>query len=100
MVGVAQHIEIHPANGPFAIEGVQFSQNPHWDRAKNEIVYARTKLGTNFDHKGYFTLFVAIQDKEATSSESAIAVLNAMLGEAERVIAAIEAECRRLDLIK
>jgi hypothetical protein len=63
-------------------------------------VYARTKLGTNFDHKGYFTLFVAIQDKEATSSESAVAILNTMLGETERVVAAIEAECGRLGLIK
>ncbi|HUD87743.1 MAG TPA: hypothetical protein VMR17_14925, partial [Xanthobacteraceae bacterium] len=100
MAGVALNMQIEGIPDPFALAEVQFFEHLHWDRAKNEIIYARTKLGTNFEHKGNLTLFVAIQDKEATSSESAVAVLNTILNEVKGVITAIEAECRRLGLPK
>jgi hypothetical protein len=98
MAGVASAGEVQGLYDPFALAGVQFTKNLHWDRAKNEIQYARTKRDVGFNHYGNLTIFVAIQNKEATSTESAVAVLDTMVSEAQRVVSAIEAECRRLGL--
>jgi len=98
MAGVASVGEVQGLYDPFALAGVQFAKNLHWDRATNEIQYARTKRGVGFNHYGNLTVFVAIQNKEATSTESAVAVLDTMVSEAQRVVSAIKAECRRIGL--
>jgi hypothetical protein len=78
----------------------QFIKEPRWDRAKNEIEYARTKRGVDFEHKGKVTLFVAIAHKEAVSPIPMVNVLDAMLAQARGVVTELEAECSRLGWIK
>jgi len=98
MAGVAQNVKIF--GNPTTLEGVQFPKVLMWDSAKNEVPYARTKKGREFDHEGELTVFVGIQNKAITSTAGVVEVLEAMLTEAGRVISALEAECKRLGWVK
>jgi len=71
-----------------------------WDRAKNEIPYARVLRGYHFDHDINVDLYVALEYRAHESIAPATAVLQTFLREAKRVVLAIETECRRIGLIK
>lgn len=79
---------------------VQFYDPPTWDRAKNEIKYARVPRGAQFQHQASLKVFVAIEYRDVASPHAATAVLNAMHREVQRVVGAIEAESRRIGLLK
>jgi len=81
-------------------EPVGYYNPPVWDRAKNEIPYARVKRGARFDHKLKLRVYVSLDHRELTSADPATAVLDAFLREVQRVIGAIEAESRTIGLIK
>jgi hypothetical protein len=72
---------------------------PVWDSLKNEIPYARVKRGFHFDHDIDIDLYVALEHRAYQSIAPATAVLHTFCSEAERVVLAIEAECRRIRLI-
>jgi hypothetical protein len=76
--------------------GVQFFDPLTWDGEKNEIRYARTKRGVEFEHQGKIRIYVALKDAEGVSPIAATAVLDAMLRECERVVSAIEVEGNRI----
>jgi hypothetical protein len=94
MVGSTFNFQIKGIGFPFA--GVQYPNEIRWDSAKNEIQYARTKRGSQFEHGLDFTMFVAIQDKETTSADPAIAVFWAILEAARDITMTLEFECTRL----
>jgi hypothetical protein len=87
------------ATGPWTGE-IGIYDPPVWDRAKNEIAYARVKRGERFNYNLNLKIYVALEYREFTSAEPATAVLDAFCREAERVVLAIEAESRRIGLIK
>jgi hypothetical protein len=97
IVGQAIDIQIR---GTGLTEPVQFFDPFVWDRVKNEIKYARVKRTFNFEHHATLSVFVAIQNKEATSPISATEVLRILLEDAESAVKAIENECRRLGYVK
>jgi len=72
-----------------------------WDAEKNEIAYARVKAGTIFEHQGKVGVFVAMPDVEHLPGDSsAIIVLDNIGKEVVRVVDAIEAESRRIGILK
>jgi hypothetical protein len=81
-------------------KGIQFPEPTVWDSEKNEIVYARVRLGSTFDHQAKFKVFVALQHKEAISPIPATAALDGLHSETKRIVLAIEAESRRIGLIQ
>ena len=90
--------EISAAGGEWDKE-IGYFRPPIWDRAKNEIPYARVKRGARFDHRLKLRVYVSLDYRELRSTEPATAVLDAFRREAERVVLAIEAESRRIGLI-
>jgi hypothetical protein len=78
---------------------IQFYNPMMLDPVKNEIPYIRIMAGSYFEHEVDFTIYPTLDYREATTAEPAVLVLNAMIGEAERIVLAIEAECRRIGLI-
>jgi len=71
---------------------------PRWDSAKNEMEYLRTGPTTVADINCQFTFYVALGKVEIMEGQTALTVLNAMAGEVEPVLMAIEAEARRIGL--
>jgi hypothetical protein len=71
---------------------------PRWDSAKNEMEYLRTGPTTVADINCLLTFYVAIGKIEIMEGQTAPTVLNAMAGEVEPVLMAIEAEARRIGL--
>lgn len=79
-------------------ENVQILDPLIWDREKNEIPYARTRRGFDFDHEGVIQVYVAVRHSDGVSPIPATDVFDRMLVECERVVSAIEAEAERLGL--
>jgi hypothetical protein len=71
---------------------------PLWDAAKNEMIIMRVKHGHEPRYNLKFQFFVAIGQFRGVSGQPAVGILNAMLGEVERSLVAIEAEARRITL--
>jgi len=99
MVGVAFDFEIRGTAAGWPPGDVAFPKELSWNRSKNEIEYARTKRGVQFEHQAKVNVFVALQEKEVTHTISAVAILNAMLEEARGVIMRLEYECMLLGYI-
>jgi hypothetical protein len=78
---------------------IGYYKPPVWDRAKNEIPYARVKRSARFDHQIKLKIYISLDYRESTSTEPATAILDAFLREAQRIVLAIEAESRRIGLI-
>jgi hypothetical protein len=78
---------------------IEFADPLIWDADKNEIVYARVLKGSNFEHKGKLRVYVSIPDVEVMPGAPATAILDRMGSEVDRIVRAIEAECKRLGLL-
>ena len=89
VVGAAHSGEISGTGSSWA-GGVQFFDPLVWDGEKNEIKYARTKRGIEFEHQGKVRVYAALCNFQRV--EPATAVLDKMLKECVRVVGAIEAE--------
>lgn len=99
IAATAQSGEIRSASTSEWDREIGYYNPPVWDRAKNEIPYARVKRGASFDHHIKISVYISLEYRELTSTEPATAILHAFLCEAERVVLAIEAESRRIGLI-
>jgi hypothetical protein len=97
IAGAAIDLEIHATRRP---DFVELFDPFIWDRAKNEIKYARVPIGADFQHNATFNLFVALQYKEVSSAVSATAALHVLSDETWEAVRGLEAECRRLGLIR
>lgn len=71
-----------------------------WDRAKNEMEFARTIIGFELKGDFKFTLNVVVGNIDIIEGEPIIGVLNTITGEVERVLMAIEAEAIRIGIFK
>jgi hypothetical protein len=80
--------------------GVEFAEPLIWDGEKNEIAYARVRIGTDFQHQGKLRVYVAIPDTEHLPGVGATGVLDKIGTEVARVIGDIESKCRDLGILK
>jgi hypothetical protein len=71
-----------------------------WDGEKNEIVYARVRKGTNFDHHGKLRVYVALSEMGTSANVSASTLLDDIGREVARVVDEIEGECRRISILR
>jgi hypothetical protein len=75
--------------------------DPHlWDRTKNEMVIIELGPGATYEYDIQFQFFIAFQDIEFIDGQSVTRVLHKFGGVVERVLMGIEAECRRLRIVK
>ena len=95
VAGVIRGMNVTGPNDEWPV-GTEFLQ-PIWDGEKNEIKYARTKRGIDFEHQGKIQVYVALKDIEGVIPAPAPAVLDATLIECKRIVAAIEAEGNRIN---
>ena len=80
--------------------GFDFSHPVKWDGEKNEIVYARVKAGTKFEHHGKLQVYPIIPETEDLPGISATGVLDKIGAEVARVVGAIEIERRRIGILQ
>jgi hypothetical protein len=80
--------------------GVQFADPPIWDVEKNEIAYARVRLGANFEHQGKMQVYVSVPHAEHLPGIGATGILDKIGAEVARVVEEIEAKCRELGILK
>ena len=67
-----------------------------WDPAKNEVEYMRLPYRSTFKYEMQTSFDVLFGEIEAVGGQPAIGTLNAIAGEVERVVSAIEAETTRI----
>jgi hypothetical protein len=80
--------------------GVEFADIPIWDGEKNEIAYARVKVGTDFQHQGKLRVYVAIPGTEHLPGIGATGILDKIGADVARVVDDIEAKCRELGILR
>jgi hypothetical protein len=73
---------------------------PRWDTAKNEMIFAITRAGSKLDYNVKFTLEVSFGDVPGLSGHRALEALSNLASITECILAATEAECRRIGLLK
>lgn len=73
---------------------------PRWDRAKNEMILVRVRHGTRVDYDFQIQMFIAMAEVDVVDGQPADAVLNTLVGKVEGIILTIEAESRRIGIIK
>lgn len=71
-----------------------------WDRTKQEVVFLRTRLGTEVDYQIEFHFFIAFYSPLVVQGYPVLEVLQAIGCEVNATISAIEAESRRLKIVK
>lgn len=71
-----------------------------WDRAKNEMEVLTVGPGTEFQYGFQFHIFVAFQNIKLVDGKPILPVLDNLFGKIERILVAIEAESRRLGIVK
>jgi hypothetical protein len=79
---------------------VEFYEAHSWDRAKREIPYARVQRGFHFQHEVDFRIYVSIEYREIITGEPATQVFDAIGSEVAAICGAIEAESRKIGLLK
>jgi hypothetical protein len=73
-------------------------RNPDWDTEKHEITLGRTHREFSPGYKANVTLNVAFDGIETQVGKPAVGVLHDMMRVVDSILAATEAECRRLFL--
>jgi hypothetical protein len=71
-----------------------------WDRAKNEMVLLTFDPTVDFNYNFDFGIFVAFNEIKVVGGQPVLAVLNALGSKVESILLAIEAESRRLGIVK
>lgn len=75
--------------------------NPHvWDRTKNEMILIELGPGATFHYDFQFTFHIAFHDIDVIDGKPVIRVLNQFGCVVQSILAAIEAEARRLGIVK
>lgn len=70
-----------------------------WDAAKKEVEYMRLGPGSTSQHQVNISVAVMFDGIKAVAGKPVIPTLNLMVAEVDRVISAIEGECRRLRFV-
>lgn len=70
-----------------------------WDSSKNEMVLIEAALDAQVEYDLEFFTLVIFDEIDAIRGEQVLGTLNALAGEVERVLLAIEAESRRIGII-
>lgn len=73
---------------------------PVWDRAKQEMVIITLGPEANYDYHLQFILFVAFDKVGAASGKAVRGLLWQTLWHVEHIVAAIEAESKRLGIVR
>lgn len=94
MAAAGMHIKHMTISGPGAIPA------PVWNSDKNEIVFATTGPDTQFQYDLNISFFVAFGEVDGIGGQPAVPILNAIAGEINRIILAVEAEAKRIGLCK
>jgi len=94
MVAAGMHIKHMTISGSGAIPA------PVWNSEKNEIVFATTGPDTEFQYDLNMSFFVAFGEVDGIGGQPAIPLLNAIAGEVNRIVLAVEAEAKRISLYK
>lgn len=76
------------------------SGSPSWDSENYEITLGSTPANKTNNPQPIVELNVTIDGVEPLQKRPAVAVLNAMVREVDRVLSTTEAECRRIGLVK
>jgi hypothetical protein len=75
--------------------------DPHvWNRAKNEMELVTLGPNSKFKYNFHFGFFVAFNDIQIVDGEPVLAVLDQLCGRVERILVSIEAESKRLGIVK
>jgi hypothetical protein len=103
----------HKLLKPVAVGGAAFSIKsgvfsgsaaipfPEWDREKNEIIFLRTKDGTQVEYNANVAFSVTLDDvHEILRGKDPAAALRAMAREVAEVINLTETSCKAIGLIK
>jgi hypothetical protein len=69
---------------------------PQWDSVKNEITFAHSPVGHQFNYNIQLLVAVAFDEVETVRDKPAVSVLDDAARIVERILMATEAECRRL----
>lgn len=95
-VGGGSGHNIFRATGPVSLGGRT------WNRTKNELEYMRFGHGSqvDIDANFSFTFFIAFSKVDVVDGQPAIGVLDAMTGEVERILMAIEDEAKRIGIFE
>jgi hypothetical protein len=72
---------------------------PVWDRSKNEMMVFHVPRGVPVDMNVQIAMFVAITNIDGIDGQPAIGVLNQLVRMVDGIVAAIEAEARRLNIV-
>lgn len=94
MAAAGMHIKHMTISGSGAIPA------PVWNSEKNEIVFATTGPDTEFQYDLNISFFVAFGEVDGIGGQAAIPLLNAIAGEVNRIVLAVEAEAKRIGLCK
>ena len=90
--------------GPMGLKGTGFFSTPVggpvWDRAKNEMLFISFGPGAKYKYDFKFQLFVAFNEIQIVDGKPVFAVLNTLCGKVESILMGIEAESKRLKIIK
>jgi hypothetical protein len=73
---------------------------PVWDREKNEMILAHVKHGTAVQINLQLNVFIALAKVDVVDGAPALRVFNDLASIVERIIFGIEAEARRIKLIR
>jgi hypothetical protein len=79
--------------------GFDFDHPVTWDGEKNEIVYARVKAGTKFEHQKKLQVYPLIPGTEHLPGITSTGVLSKIREEVARVVDQIENESRRIGIL-
>jgi hypothetical protein len=74
---------------------------PHvWDRTKNEMEIITLAPGSKFNYQFHFRIYVAFGNIKLVDGEPIFPILDNLVGKVERILAAMEAESKRLGILK
>jgi hypothetical protein len=97
MAGAISSFEL---SGFETAQGTVISKSIQWDSIKNEIEYARSPIDAHGEHEGKVTVYITLGDIDWGKDINASRVFDEMRKEVGRTIGKIEAEARRIGIIR
>jgi hypothetical protein len=87
--------------GGIEVTGYFSMPEPHvWNRTKNEMELVTLGPNAKFKYNFQFSFFVAFNDIQIVDGKPILGVIDELCGKVERIVVCIEAESRRIGLIK
>jgi hypothetical protein len=75
--------------------------DPHvWNRAKNEMEVVTILEGSTFEYNFDFRMFIAFNEIQIVDGKPVVSVLHEIGGKVKSILMAMEAESRRLKIVK